>query len=95
MPELPDHHQPCTLVGVSMEDPAAAVRDPKLTALIAAGWQVVAHVPAQRGGRTEWLLLLQPPRPTQNTHGNRWQLVLLVLLVLLQCLQVLAALTGA
>lgn len=72
----------CTLVGVNMEDPAQAVRDPQLTALVDAGWQVVAHVPAQRAGKNEWLLLLTPPKrdalPTV-TMDRRTQLVLLAL----------------
>lgn len=54
--------QSCTLVGISMEDPVAAVRDPQLAVLMRDGWRVVAHVPAQRSGRTEWMLLLAPPR---------------------------------
>lgn len=84
MAETPPAPPPsCTLVGVNMEDPAAAVRDPQLAALVRDGWQVVAHVPAQRGGRNEWLLLLTPP-PQRDalptvTMDRRTQLALLAL----------------
>ena len=50
------------LLGLSMDDPAASVRDPALTSLLAQGWRVAASLPAQRGDRMEWLLLLEPPR---------------------------------
>lgn len=53
----------CTLVGISLENPAEAVRDPALTALIGDGWRVVANMATQRGERIEWLLLMAPPEP--------------------------------
>jgi hypothetical protein len=49
------------LLGLDMADPAASVRDPALTSLLTQGWRVAASLPAQRGDRTEWLLLLEPP----------------------------------
>lgn len=56
----PEHRSPA-LLGLDMADPAASVRDPALTSLLAQGWRVAASLPAQRGERTEWLLLLEPP----------------------------------
>lgn len=53
--------QPPTLLGLDMADPTASVRDPALSSLIGAGWKVAASLPAQRGDRQEWLLLLTPP----------------------------------
>ena len=58
MADVPTPPTSCTLVGVNMEDPTSAVRDPQLAALVRDGWQVAAHVPAQRAGRNEGLLLL-------------------------------------
>ena len=55
------------LLGLDMADPAASVRDPALSSLLAQGWHVAASLPAQRGERTEWLLLLEPP-PTGPAH---------------------------
>ena len=51
----------CTIVGLSLEDPDTSCGDPKLTALLHDGWTIAAHCPAQRGNRTEWLMLLVPP----------------------------------
>lgn len=53
--------RPPALLGLDMTDPAASVRDPALGSLLAQGWRVAASLPAQRGDRTEWLLLLEPP----------------------------------
>jgi hypothetical protein len=50
-----------TLVGLSLEDPLASVRDPAFTALIEKGFTIGAHIPAQRGDRQEWMLLMVPP----------------------------------
>lgn len=86
MAQVPEHIQPCTIVGISMEDPAAAVRDPKLTALVSSGWRVVAHVPAQRAGRTEWILLMAPPRPKVTPKADDRVPMLLAMLGLMQLL---------
>ena len=51
-----------TLVALSMQDPAASVQDPAFKALIGQGYNISASLPAQRGDRTEWLLLMTPPQ---------------------------------
>ena len=53
--------RPPALLGLDMTDPSASVRDPALTSLLAQGWRVAASLPAQRGERMVWLLLLEPP----------------------------------
>lgn len=85
-----------TLVGLSMEDPAASVRDPAFQALLRDGWTVAAHLPAERGGRQEWVFLMTPPRPSSAASGPWWrsQAVLLWTLVVLQALTLLTLLTG-
>jgi hypothetical protein len=55
-----------TLVGLNMEDPLASVRDPALAALLRDGWTISAHIPAERNGRQEWVLLMAPPRKART-----------------------------
>jgi len=58
---MPPERRHPALLGLDMADPTASVRDPALSSLLAEGWHVAASLPAQRGDRTEWLLLLEPP----------------------------------
>ena len=80
---------PCTLVGVNMEDPASSVRDPKLTALVSEGWEIVAHVPAERGGMTEWLLLMTPPKESTAQVDNKAIKNILYALLFIQAINLL------
>lgn len=47
-----------TLVALDMTDPSASVRDPAFTALLKQGYRVQAHLPAMRGNKQEWMMLL-------------------------------------
>lgn len=81
----------CTLVGLSMEDPAASARDPALALLVERGWWPMASLPAQgKDGAQQWLLLMAPPRP-QALQAPLWQPLLRVA-VLLLALQLAASL---
>lgn len=89
-----------TLIGLSMDDPIAAVRDPKFTTLIRDGWTVAAHIPAERAGKQEWILMMVPPSkqlPAVDKQTSLWKSpnVPLVILVILQIVQLTFNLIGA
>lgn len=67
---MSDHR--ATLVGLSMDDPTASVRDPAFQSLIRDGWSVAAHLPAERGGRQEWVMLMVPPQGPDTSNPIPW-----------------------
>lgn len=46
------------LVALDMTDPSSSVRDPAFTSLLKQGYRVQAHLPAMRGNKQEWMMLL-------------------------------------
>lgn len=78
---------PPTLLALSLDDPAAAMRDPALTALLNQGWTVAADTVGESAarGRPEWVLMLVPPAPIGDpaTLPRSQRVALGVLLVVL------------
>ena len=70
-----------TVLALPLDDPEASARSPALAALLAEGWTVLAALPAQRGERSELMLLMAPPRPVAAPVVPRVVYVLLALVV--------------
>ena len=87
-----------TLVGLNMDDPTSSVRDPAFQSLLREGWTVAAHLPAERGGRQEWVFLMVPPREESTslvpTSWWRSQAVPVWFLVVLHLLTIVTLLSG-
>lgn len=83
-----------TLVGLSMDDPSASVRDPAFQTLIRDGWKIAAHLPAERGGRQEWVFLMVPPTHSQEAKTPWWKSPLLPLWVLVGFNSILVIVLG-
>jgi hypothetical protein len=90
-----------TLVALDMADPAASVRDPAFSALMEQGYTVQASLPAMRGNKQEWMMLLskqqtgpESPMPVTMNKTDRLLLLAAVSVQTVTCVLVLASMFG-
>lgn len=56
-----DEWNRCHIQFLPLDDPEQAANSPALAALCRKGWRPIANFVAERGGRTELILLFAPP----------------------------------